>query len=121
MRWLAAKIAARRCAFQITPCPRRGLFGQPRFAKALNQHLRVCLTAPSDPRRYCKGGIGLEQMRRRLTRLSVTSEMSESGRKAAVSCRPGRVLTFRFLACDDGLVKPTKLDKGKPHPTKTPV
>jgi hypothetical protein len=59
-------------------------FGKPRFTKALNQQLRVCLPAPSDPRGYCKGGIDLKQTSRRLTRLSVTSEMGESGRKAAV-------------------------------------
>ena len=70
-----------------------GSFGQPRFPKALNQQLRVCLSAPSDQRRYCKGGIDLKHTRRRLTGLSVTSEMGESGRETAVSYRKGRVLT----------------------------
>ena len=72
-------------------------------------------------RRYCKGGIDLKQTRRRLTRLSVASEMGESGRETAVSWRIGGVLTLGFLPCDDGLVKATKLNKGHPHPSKRPV
>jgi hypothetical protein len=45
---------------------------------------------PSDPRGYRKAGIDLKQMRRRLTDLSVTSEMSKSGGETAVSYRmPG--------------------------------
>ena len=57
-------------------------------------------------------------MSRRLTGLSVASEMGESGRKAAVYSRMGGVLTQGFLPCDDGLVKATKLNKGKCHPGK---
>ena len=60
-------------------------FGQPRLPKPLNVQLRVGLPAPSDPRRYCKGGIKLEQTRRRLTRFSVASEMGEASRETAVS------------------------------------
>src|SRR6516165_9557546 len=56
-----------------------GSFGQPRFPKALNQQLRVCLSAPPQPRGYCEGGIDLKQTSRRLRRLRVTSEMGESG------------------------------------------
>ena len=58
----------------------------------------LCLiVAPGDKRRYCKGGIGLKQTRRRVVRLSVTSEMGERGREAAVSCRKGGVLTRAFF------------------------
>ena len=68
-----------------------GSFGQPRLPKSLNQQLRICLRrpAPSDPRRDCKCGIDLKHTRRRLPRLSVTSEMGESGRETAVSSRIG--------------------------------
>ncbi len=72
-------------------------------------------------RRYCKGGIDLKHTRRRLTRLIVTSEMGESGRQTAVSCRKGGVQTLGFLPGDDGLVKAAKLNKGKPNPGKRPV
>src|SRR5262245_24003735 len=89
-----------------------GSFGQPCFAKALNQQLRVCLPAASDPRRYRKGGIGLKHTRRRLTGLGITSEMGESGRETTVSCRIRGVLTLGFLPGDDSLVKATKLSKG---------
>src|SRR4029077_3779733 len=95
-----------------------GSFGQPRFPKTLNQQLRVCLHAPSDQRRYCKRGIDLKQMRRRLSRLSVTSEMGESGHETAITWRKRGVLALGFLPCDDGLVKATELDKGQPHPSK---
>ena len=56
-----------------------GSFGQPRLPKSLNQQLRICLRrpAPSNPRRDCKCGIDLKHTRRRLPRLSVTSEMGE--------------------------------------------
>src|SRR5262249_45960723 len=93
----------------------RASFGQSRFSKAFNQPLSVCLPAPSDPPRYCKCVIDLKQASRRLTRLSVTSEMSESGRKTTVSYRKGGVLTKGFLPCDDCLVKATKLNKGISH------
>ena len=71
--------------------------------------------------RYCKGGIELKHTRRRLTRLSVTSEMGEGGRETAVSCPIGGILTKGFLPCDDGLVKATKLNKGQPHASKRQV
>ena len=59
------------------------LIGQPRFPKALNKQLYV-FGAPGDMRGYCKGGIDLKRPRRRVVRLSVTSEMGEGGREAAV-------------------------------------
>jgi hypothetical protein len=65
---------------------RTGLFGQPRFPKTLNKPLQVFVARSSrDPRGYFIGGIELKRTRRRLTRLSVTTEMGESGREAAVS------------------------------------
>ena len=70
------------------------------------------MSAPGDMRRYCKGGIDLKHTRRRVVRLSVTSEMGEGGREAAVSCHKGGVLTKGFLQYDDRLVKATKLNKG---------
>ena len=97
------------------------LLGQPRFPKTLNQQLRVGLPTTGDPRRYCKGGIKLKHARRRLTRLSVTSKMGESGRETAIRYRKGGVLTQGFLPCDDGLVKATKLNQGHPYPTKRQV
>jgi hypothetical protein len=57
-------------------------------------------------------------MRRRLTRLSVTSEVGKSGRKTAVSYRKGGVLTLGFLPSDDGLVKATKLYQSRPYPAE---
>ena len=87
-----------------------GSFGQPRFPKALNQRLRVCLPAPSDHRGYCKGGIDLKYMRRHLTRFGVTSEMGESGRETAVSGHPEGALTKGLPPNDDGFVKATKFD-----------
>src|SRR6266853_1717345 len=63
-----------------------------------------------------KGGVDLHHTSRRLTCLGVASEMSESGREAAVwSWIPG-VVTQGFLPCNDGLVKATKFNKGKSHP-----
>ena len=62
-------------------------------------------------RRYCKGGIDLKHTRRRVVRLSVTSEMGEGGREPLVSCQI-KVLTKGFLQYDDGFVKAAKLDKG---------
>jgi hypothetical protein len=44
--------------------------------------------------------------------------MGESGCEAAVWYWIGRVLTQGFLPCNDGLVKATKLNKGKSHPGK---
>src|SRR6516165_943537 len=99
----------------------RTSFGQPGFAKALNQQLRVCLPAASDPRGYCKAGIGLKDMSRLLTRLSFASEKGESGRETAVTCRIGGVLTPGFLPCGDGLVKATKLNIRRRHPSKHSV
>src|SRR6202048_689737 len=96
-------------------------FGQPRFPESLRQQRRVCLPAPGDPRRDCKGGINLKETRRRLTRLGVTSEMGESGRETAVWFRIDGVLTLGFLPCDDSLVKAEKLDEGIPHPDKRMV
>jgi hypothetical protein len=94
----------------------RASFGQPGFAKALNQQLRVFLPAPRDPRRYCKSGIELKQARSRLTRLSIASKVGEGGRETAVTYRIGGVLTKGFLPCDDCLVKAMKLNKGISHP-----
>src|SRR5215471_4403054 len=98
-----------------------GSFRQPRFPKALNQQLRVCLPAPSDPRRDCKCGIDLKQTRRRLTRLSVTFEMGERGGETVVRYLIGGVQTLSFLPGDDGLVKATKLNQGRPDPSKRVV
>src|SRR5262245_12647119 len=96
-----------------------GSFGQSRFAKPLNHQLGSFLyLAPSDPRRYCESGIDLEHTSRRLTGLGVASEMGESGREAAVWSWMSAVVTQRFLRCNDGLVKATKLNKGKSHPGK---
>ena len=64
-------------------------------------------------RRYCKGGFDLKHTRRRVVRLSVTSEMGEGGREAAVSCQI-EVLTKGFLQYDDGLVKAAKHKSAKP-------
>ena len=88
---------------------RTGLFGQPRFPKTLNQQLYVFAGPPGDKRRYCKGGIDLKRTRRRVVRLSVTSEMGEGGREAAASWHIGGILTKGFLQYDDRLVKATKL------------
>ena len=68
-----------------------------------------------------KAGSTSSRTRRRLTRLSVASEMGESGCETAVSWRIGGVLTLGFLPGDDGLVKATKLNKGYPHRGKRPV
>ncbi len=51
---------------------------------------------------------------------SVTSEMGEGGREAAVSCHI-EVLTKGFLPYDDGLVKATKLNKGLRNASKRHV
>jgi hypothetical protein len=96
-------------------------FGQPRFPQSLNLQLRVGLAAPGDPRGNCKVGIDLKQMRRCLTGLRVTSEMGEGGRETAISRRIGEVLTLGFLTRDDGLVKATKLNKGRSHSTQRSV
>src|SRR5689334_8965920 len=66
---------------------RAGSFGQPRSPKALNHRLRVCLTAPSHPRRYREGGIDLKQTSCRFTHLTVTSKMGEGGRENAERAR----------------------------------
>ena len=97
-----------------------GSFGQPRFPKPLNQQLRVRLSTASDPRSNRKVGIDLKQTNRRLAGLSITSEMGES-RREKVSSRMEGVLTYGFLCCDYGLVKATKLNKGRPHATQRPV
>src|SRR5262249_39112862 len=96
------------------------LLGQPRFPKALNEQLRVCLSAPGDKRRYCKGGIDLKHTRRRVVCLSVTLEMGEGGREAAISCHI-ELLTKGFLPYADRLVKATKLNKGHPNASKRHV
>src|SRR6516164_2686030 len=97
-----------------------GSFGQPRFPKALNHQLRFCLPAPSDPSRDCKGRIDLKQTRRRLTRLSVTSEMGQNGRQSAIGWRKRLVLTKSFLGNRDGLVEAAKFDQGKTDASKGP-
>ncbi|OKO78267.1 hypothetical protein AC628_13685 [Bradyrhizobium sp. NAS96.2] len=51
-----------------------------------------------------------------LTGLGVAPEMGESGCEAAVWSWIGGVVTLGFLPCTDGLVKATKLNKGKSHP-----
>jgi hypothetical protein len=117
----AAEVHGAACSPQGKRGDALGSFGQPRFPKTLNHQLRVRLSAPSDPRSNRKVGIDLKQTRRRLTRLSVTSEMGESGRETAIGLRIERVLTLGFLACDDCLVKATKLNEGKPDPTKRVV
>jgi hypothetical protein len=98
-----------------------GLLGQPRFPKTLNQQLQTCHPAPSDRRRYRKGGIELERACRRLTGLSIAPEMRESGGETAVSYRKGGVLALRFFSSDDRLVKSTKLNERVPYPDKQPV
>ena len=57
----------------------------------------------------------------RRTRLSVVSEVSESGCEAGVNPEKGGVLTLGFSPSNDGLVKATKLNKGQRHPEKRPV
>src|SRR5882672_9463629 len=99
---------------------RSGLFGQPRFPKTLNKQLCV-FGGPGDTRRYCIGGIDLKHTRRRVVRLSVTSEMGEGGREEAVSCQIGEILTKGFLQYAYGLVKAAKLDKGLPNARKRHV
>jgi hypothetical protein len=47
--------------------------------------------------------------------------MGESGRETAASWRIGGALALSFLRCDDGLVKPTKLNKDRPHSTERQV
>src|SRR6266705_5905493 len=79
---------------------RTGLFGQPRFPKPLNKQLCV-FGGPGDTPRYCIGGIDLKHTRRRVVRLSVTSEMGEGGREAAAGCHIGGILTKGFLQYDD--------------------
>src|SRR5229473_2595912 len=83
------------------------LFGQPRFPKTLNKQLCV-FGGPGDIRRYCESGIDLKHTRRRVVRLSVTSEMGEGGREAAASWHKGGILTKGFLQYDDRLVKAAK-------------
>src|ERR1700756_567328 len=97
-----------------------GSFGQPRFPKTLNKQLYVFFGEPGDKRRYCKGGIDLKHTRRRVVRLSVTSEMGEGGSEPEVSCQI-EVLTKGFLQYDDRLVKAAKLDKGLPDASKREV
>src|ERR1700752_2242055 len=112
------------CPAQRPRCPAavHQSFGQPRFPKPLNQQLRVCLSAPTHPRRYCEGGIELKHTRRRLTGLCIASEMTESRRKTVVSSpKGGGVLTKGFLPGGDGLVKATKLNQRYAHPDKRPM
>jgi len=71
-------------------------------------------------RRYCKVGIDLKHARRCVARLSVTSEMGEGGREAAVSYQI-EILTKGFLQYDDSLVKASKLNKGLPNASKRRV
>jgi hypothetical protein len=98
-----------------------GSFGQPCFPKTLNQQLYVFAGPPGDKRRYCKGGIDLKRTRRRVVRLSVTSEMGEGGREAAASWHIGGILTKGFLQYDDRLVKAAKPHKGMPNAEKRHV
>ena len=79
------------------------------------------MPATGDPCRNCEGGIAFKQTLRRVVRLTVTSEMGEGGRKAAVSSRKGGVLTLGLFPCLDRLVKSTKLDKGLPNASKRRV
>src|SRR5262245_9159015 len=106
--------------YSITSQARPASFGQPRFPKALNEQLCVCLSAPGDKRRYCKGGIDLKHTRRRVVCLSVTFEMGEGGREAAISCHI-ELLTKGFPRYADRLVKATKLNKGHPNASKRHV
>ena len=99
---------------------RTGLFGQPRFPKTLNK-LLYGFGDPGDKRRYCKGGIELKHTRRRVVRLSVTSEMGEGGREAAASWHKEGILTKGFLQYDDRLVKAAKPHKGMPNAKKRHV
>jgi hypothetical protein len=91
-----------------------GSFGQPRFPKALNDQLRG-LRAPSDPQSYRKARIGLKKTSRRLTRLSVTSEMGKIGGETLVSRRKGGVPTKSLLRCSDGLLETTEFNQAQPH------
>ena len=95
--------------------------GNPAFRRPSINSFTFDCPAPGDKRRYCKGGIDLKHTRRRVVRLSVTSEMGEGGRETAVSCQIGGVLTKGFLPYDDGLVKATKLNKGLPNASKRHV
>jgi len=70
----------------------------------------MCLSDPTTPRGYCEGGIDLKQMRRRLTRLSVTSKMGESGRETVVSSPKGGAPAKGFLPGNNGLIEAAKLN-----------
>ena len=120
MRAISGLMHRSNCALsnQLLSRAHAASFGQPRFAKALNHQRRVRLPAAGDPRRYCKGGIDLKQLRRRLTRLSVTSEMSEGGGETTVRYLIGGVQTLSFLPGDDGLIKATKLNQGRRYPAE---
>ena len=69
-------------AIRATP-----LSEDPRSTASCSIARRDHTPAATDIRGYCKSGIVLKHTRRRLTRLGVTSEMDESGRSTAVSCR----------------------------------
>src|SRR5436189_6442633 len=86
-------------------------FGQPRFAKALNQLLRVLLSASGDPPRNCKVGIDRKQLSRCLTRLGIPLKMRQSGRQNATTWRIKLVLTKTLFGNCDGLVETAKLDQ----------
>ena len=92
-----------------------GYSGNPAFRRPSINSFAFDCRAPGDMRRYCKGGIDLKHTRRRVVRLSVTSEMGEGGREAAASCHIGGILTKGFLQYDDRLVKAAKPNKGMPN------
>jgi hypothetical protein len=55
------------------------------------------------------------------SRASASRPRWASRRETAVSSRMEGVLTYGFLRCDNGLVKATKLNKGRPRATQRPV
>ena len=100
-------------------------FGQPRLPKILNIQLRVCLAAPSDPPRYCKGGIDLKQTCRRLMRLShfdLTFTIADHERRDCGSVWVAvKVLEHRSVAADGEPVIKIVIDDERPvMPDVTP-
>jgi hypothetical protein len=69
----------------------RGLIRATRLCEAPQSPASSLFGRPGDPCRYRKGRIELKQTRRRLTRLSIASEMGESGRETAVNSRIEKV------------------------------
>ena len=113
--------AAEECRHSITSWTLESYSGNPAFRRPSIISFAFDCPPRAIHADIVKAGSISSSTRRRLVRLSVTSEMGEGGRETAVSWRIGGVLTLGFLHCDDGLVKATKLDKGLPNPSKRHV